>query len=47
VVLAGRAEAGRLTVAVTSMALFLPYLIFAACCGAIVLFATRIPRGSS
>jgi hypothetical protein len=46
-VLAGRAEAGRLTVAVTSMALFLPYLIFAACCGAIVLFATRIPRGSS
>ena len=25
----------------------LPYLAFAACCAAVVLFATRIPRGTS
>jgi hypothetical protein len=24
-----------------------PYLIFAACCAAVVMFATRVPRGAS
>jgi hypothetical protein len=46
-VLAGNAAAGRLTAALTDSALILPYLIFAACCGVVVLYATRIPRGTS
>jgi hypothetical protein len=46
-VLAGNAAAGRLTAAITDSALVLPYLIFAACCGVVVLYATRIPRGIS
>jgi hypothetical protein len=46
-VLAGQAVAGRLTAAVTSSSLALPYLAFAAVCGVIVLYATRIPRGTS
>jgi len=45
-VLAGRAVGGRFTIVVTDSSLFLPYLAFAACCGAVVLFATRIPRGT-
>ena len=32
---------------VTNSALVLPYLAFAACCGVVVLYATRIPRGTS
>jgi hypothetical protein len=45
-VLAGQADAGRLTAAITDSSLFLPYLAFAACCGAVVWYATRIPRGA-
>jgi hypothetical protein len=45
-VLAGQA-AGRLSIAFTDSALFLPYLAFAACCGAVAWYATRIPRGTS
>ena len=46
-VLSAQAANGRFTAAVTDSALVLPYLAFAACCGAIVLYATRIPRGTS
>jgi hypothetical protein len=46
-VLSGKAADGQLTAAVTDSALVLPYLVFAACCGAVILFATRIPRGTS
>ena len=38
---------GRLTAAITDSSLFLPYLAFAACCGAVAWYATRIPRGAS
>ena len=44
-VLAAQAAAGRLTAAITGSP-FLPYLAFAACCGAVTWYATRIPRGS-
>ena len=47
VVLAGRAATGQFTAAITAPALVLPYLITALCGGAIVLFASRIPRGTS
>jgi hypothetical protein len=46
-VLAGRATLGQYTAAVTDSALVLPYLLFAACCCAVALFATRISRGTS
>jgi hypothetical protein len=46
-VLSGAAASGQFTTAVTSSALVLPYLAFAACCGVVVLYATRIPRGTS
>jgi hypothetical protein len=46
-VLAGRATLGLYTAAVTDSALVLPYLAFAVCCGAVVLYATRISRGTS
>lgn len=46
-VLASQAVTGRLTGAVTDAALILPYLLAAACCGAVVLYATRTPRGTS
>src|SRR5215469_11834486 len=46
-VLASKAAAGRLTAVITSSSLVVPYLAFAACCGALVLYATRISRGSS
>ena len=45
-ILAGQAAEGRYTAAVTDSALVLPYLAFAACCGAVVLFATRTTRGT-
>jgi hypothetical protein len=45
-VLSGQAAAGRLTAAITASALVLPYLAFAAGCAAIVLYATRVPRGT-
>jgi hypothetical protein len=44
-VLGGRIADGQLGAAVTSSSLVLPYLAFAACCGAVVVYATRIPRG--
>jgi hypothetical protein len=47
IVLSGRAAGGQFTAAVTSSALVLPYLAFAACCGLIALAATRSPRGTS
>ena len=46
-VLSGAAASGQLTTAVTSSALILPYLAFAACCGVVVVYATRIPKGTS
>jgi hypothetical protein len=46
-VLSGAASSGQLTTAVTNSALILPYLAFTACCGAVVVYATRIPRGTS
>ena len=46
-ILAGQAADGRFTAAITDSFLVLPYLAFAACCGAVVLLATRIPRGTS
>jgi hypothetical protein len=46
-VLAGRSLAGRVTVVLaTTPAVVLPYLAFAVCCGALVLYATRIPGGA-
>jgi hypothetical protein len=45
-VLASRALAGTFSAAVTTPSLVLPYLAFAACCGALVLYATRIPGGA-
>ena len=46
-VLAAQAANGRFTAAVTDSALVVPYLAFAAGCGVIVWYATRIPRGAS
>jgi hypothetical protein len=46
-VLSGAASGGQFTTAVTNSALILPYLAFAGCCGAVVMYATRIPRGTS
>jgi hypothetical protein len=46
-VLSGQAAAGRYTAAVSDSALVIPYLVFAACCAAVVVYATRIPRGTS
>jgi hypothetical protein len=46
-VLTGQATTGHLTVVITDSALVLPYLAFAACCGVIAAYATRIPRGTS
>lgn len=45
-VLAGQAVTGRISAAVTTSVLWLPYLTFAGCCAAIVLYTTRIPRGT-
>ena len=46
-VLAGKVIAGPVTAAVASPSLVLPYLAFTACCGALVLYTTRIPRGAA
>jgi hypothetical protein len=40
-------SAGHFTAALTDSAFVLPYLVFAVCCAAVVLYATRIPRGTS
>ncbi len=45
-VLAGQTASGRITAAVSDSALLLPYLVFAAGCAAVVLYATRIPKGT-
>ena len=44
--LAGQAAEGQVTAAVTDSVFVVPYLAFAACCGAVVWLATRIPRGT-
>lgn len=46
-VLAGQAVTGQISAAVTTSVLWLPYLALAGCCAAIVLYTTRIPRGTS
>jgi hypothetical protein len=46
-VLTGLATTGRYTAVFTDSALVLPYLAVAAAGGAVVLYATRIPRGTS
>jgi len=46
-VLAGKAATGSLTSVITDSAFILPYLAVALCCGALALYATRIPRGTS
>ncbi|HEX9537173.1 MAG TPA: hypothetical protein VGA04_03255 [Streptosporangiaceae bacterium] len=45
-ILSGKVAAGRFTAALTDSALVLPYLAFAAICGAIAWYASRIPRGT-
>jgi hypothetical protein len=47
VVFAGQAATGSLVAAVTTSSLLLPYLLCAVVCGAIALYATRIPRRTS
>ena len=37
---------GRFTAVLTDSSFILPYLAFAVCCGALALYATRIPRGT-
>jgi hypothetical protein len=46
-VLSERVSAGRLSAAVTSSALILPYLAVAVACAVIAVYATRTPRGTS
>jgi hypothetical protein len=46
-VLSAQAVSGQFTTAVTSPVLVFPYLVVAAACGAVALFATRIPEGTS
>jgi hypothetical protein len=45
-ILAGKAVEGQFTAAITDSAFVVPYLALAVCCGAVVLFVTRIPRGA-
>ncbi len=45
-VLSGRVASGHFAAAVTDTVLFLPYLAIGAGCAAVVLYATRIPRGT-
>jgi len=46
-VLGARVASGRLIAAVANARLVLPYLVFAAACGAVAWYATRIPRGNT
>lgn len=46
-VLSGTTATGRLATAVTDSALVVPYLAFAAVCSVVVVFATRLPKGTS
>jgi hypothetical protein len=45
-ILVGQAAGGQFATVVTDRSLYLPYLAFAACCCAVVLAVTRIPRGT-
>jgi hypothetical protein len=45
-VLAGQAAEGQFSAAFTDSVFVVPYLALAACCGAVVLFVTRIPKGT-
>ncbi len=45
-VMAAGGSSGRFT-ALTDSSFVLPYLAFAACCAVVVVYATRIPRGTS
>jgi hypothetical protein len=47
VVFAGQASTGSLIAAVTTSSLVVPYVLCAVVCGAITLYATRIPRRTS
>jgi len=44
-VLAGKTASGKLTASVTNAGAYLPYLAIAACCAAVVIYATRSERG--
>ena len=44
-VLAGQTASGQLTASVTNASAYLPYLAVAACCAAVVIYATRAERG--
>jgi hypothetical protein len=44
-VLAGQTASGKLTASVTNAGAYLPYLAVAACCAAVVIYATRSERG--
>ncbi|MCO5995058.1 hypothetical protein [Actinoallomurus rhizosphaericola] len=46
-VLYTRTAEGRVAAVVTDSSLVVPYLVVTACCTAIVLFTTRMPKGSS
>jgi hypothetical protein len=46
-ILASQAATGQISAAVTASVLWLPYLTFAGCCAAIMLYTTRMSRGTS
>ena len=46
-VLAVQTNSGQWSTAITDSALVAPYLIFATCCTAVVILATRVPKGAS
>jgi hypothetical protein len=46
-VLSGRVAVGRFAAAIASTSLILPYLAFAAVCSVLVVYVTRIPKGTS
>ena len=46
-ILASHAATGQISAAVTASVLWFPYLTFAGCCAAIVLYTTRLSRGTS
>ena len=46
-VLVAQTSSGQWSAAITDSALVAPYLIVAACCAAVVILATRVPKGAS
>ena len=46
VILSAHAAGATFAAVITDSALIAPYLAFAACCGAVAWFATRLPRGT-